>query len=143
MSSGLQSSLSKCVWRILSYSGGRHCKIMSSYRRSEGPSLGVTEFRWSRHRSSCRENHRDLHLTAFSPFLIPGAPLARPRASSHRTSRVELPCVLPMPYSVLSCFPFTQDRESWAGYRKEEDAERIIICIILTLASGHLIVVQS
>ena len=51
MSSGLQSSLSKCVWRVLSYSGGRHCKIILSYRRSERSSLGVTEFRRSQHRS--------------------------------------------------------------------------------------------
>ena len=91
------------------------------------------------------KNHRDLHLTAFSPFPFPGAPLARPRASSDRTSRVELP-MRPV-YALLRSLVFSlqpsHDRESWAGCRKEEDAEQIIICTIPTLASGHLIVVQA
>ena len=39
MSARLQSFLSKCVWRILSYSGRRHHKMISSCWRSEEPSL--------------------------------------------------------------------------------------------------------
>ena len=49
-----------------------------------------------------------------------------------------------MPYSILSCFYFkpSHDRESWAGCREVEDAEQVVISIILTLASGRLIVVH-
>ena len=94
---------------------------------------------------SCRENNRDLHLTAYSPFSISGAPLARPRATSHRTSRVELPMrpVHALLHPLVFSLQTFAHRESWAGCRKEEDAEQIMICIISTLASGHLIVVQA
>ena len=37
------------------------------------------------------KRHRDLHLTAFSPFPFLDALLVRPRASSRRTSHVEQP----------------------------------------------------
>ena len=50
-----------------------------------------------------------------------------------------------MPYSVLSCFPFKplHDRKAGPDVVKVEDAEQIMIGIILILASGHLIVIQS
>ena len=39
------------VWWVLSYSGGRRCWMMSSYRWSQGPSREVTKLRRSRYRS--------------------------------------------------------------------------------------------
>ena len=74
------------------------------------------------------KSHRDLHLTAFSPFPFLGTPLAKARTSSRRTSRVELPM---RPVHVLG-------RISWS-----RGAEQIMIGIISTLTSGRLIVVQS
>ena len=46
---------------------------------------------------------------------------------------------------MLSSFSFkpSHDRESSAGCCEVKDAEQVMICIIPTLASGHLIVVQA
>ena len=43
MSARLQSSVSKWVWRVLLYFGGRHSRMMSSYWWFEKPFWGVQE----------------------------------------------------------------------------------------------------
>ena len=145
MPARLQSSFWKWVWRILPYFGGRHCKMMSSYRRSEGFSLGV---RWDLAGRgidlSCREIHRDLYLTASAPFLFLRALLARPRTSIRRTSRVELPMhpVRTQPDLSYLSFEPPHDRESWTGCSEVEYAGQFMTCIISTFASGRPIIIQ-
>ena len=119
--------------------------MMSSYWRSEGFSLGV---RWALAGRgidlSCRESHRDLYVTASAPFLFLRAPLARPRTSISRTSRVELPMHPVRTQLDPSCLSFEppHDRENWTGCSEVEYAGQFVTCIISTFASACLVIIQ-
>ena len=99
-SARLQPSLSKCVWRILSYSGRRHCKMISSNWRSEVPSLGVTEFRRSRHRSflerkSSGFSYDRIFTVCISRCAASKASHEQPSNFSLRAAQASYPCPTP------------------------------------------------
>ena len=144
MSARLHCSLSKWVWRILSYSGRRHCKMMSSYA-VRGALLGGDGIEAVAPPVLLVEkvigifNQPHFHRFYFS--MCPSQGLARAAVE-----RLAWSCswVRSVTYSVSSCFFFESpyDRESWAECNEVVDAVQVTICIIPTFASGHRIVTQ-